>query len=943
MSTKSQPDISTIPIYTIGYGQRSMDEFIALLKQYEIAYLVDVRSEPYSRFKPEFSKFELDAALKAQNIRYLFMGDLLGGRPIGADCYTTGTLNYDSVEKKDFYQTGLTRISKAFEQQQRIVLMCSEGKPEMCHRSKLIGKSLTQNEIPVLHIDEGGELLNQDAAIERLVIERQANGQLDLFNADTIPPEPPPDFGFNGMDDPPPFFDTELPPAPEFEKPEWGKNSPDDALKMLKSVFGYDEFRTPQEAVIQNVLEGKDTLVIMPTGGGKSLCYQLPALLLDGLTLVVSPLISLMQDQVHQLRALGVEADFLNSTLSAIDYRDAVQRVERGASKMLYMAPETLMRPDTLGLLDRVNVQALVIDEAHCISQWGHDFRPEYRKLITLRKRYPHAVCAALTATATPRVQEDIKQSLEMSEENTFIAGFDRPNFYIGVQTKRDVFQQVIDFATKHRDESGIIYCSTRQKVDDLNATLNASGFSALPYHAGLDSEVRQRNQELFIRDDIPLMVATVAFGMGINKPDVRYVLHTDMPQNMEHYYQQIGRAGRDGLPADCLLFYSYGDVGTIKHFIEQGAESEAQGRTDRLDQMVSWAESGVCRRRPLLAYFGEEYTKENCERCDNCLRSEEENEDLTAPAQKFLSSVLRTEQIFGAGYLIKVLRGSQAKDILQRGHERLSTYAIGLEYSADQWKDLAAQFVRAGLLTKDMTYGSLKITDKGSAVLKGEKFFGIVAEDRSATHVRGEALDYNVDLFQTLRTLRKELADAEGLAPYMIFADRSLHEMSIHFPHSVAALRTIHGVGERKCGQYGEQFLHAITTFCTEHEIAENPKAQNQTVRVVRTKKTRMQEVGEAFVSGSTVPELMEFYNVKRGTIITHLCNYTKTNAGSEATMLIDSLRAESQLSPDILETVFAAFNEDGAELLGPIFARFHGKIPYDELHLARALFEAG
>ncbi|MBW2193302.1 MAG: ATP-dependent DNA helicase RecQ, partial [Deltaproteobacteria bacterium] len=433
------------------------------------------------------------------------------------------------------------------------------------------------------------------------------------------------------------------------------------AKNILKTVFGYDGFISLQADVIENVLNKRDTLAIMPTGGGKSLCYQIPAQIFPGLTVVVSPLISLMKDQVQQLVEYGVATALLNSSLSPGEYRRNVERIQQKRAKLLYLAPETLLKPNIIELLSAIDVACLAIDEAHCISEWGHDFRPEYRRLIDVKTRFCDAVCMALTATATERVREDIRRSLGFSASNEFVASFNRENLFIRVVEKERPLIQTVQHLNKFPDQSGIIYCLTRQQVDDLYAALKAEGFSVLPYHAGLNEMQRKRNQERFIRDDVLIMVATIAFGMGINKPNVRFVIHYDLPKNIESYYQEIGRAGRDGLRSECLLLFGYGDIHKIKHFINQKNEKEKRVSGIHLNALLRFAESIDCRRIPLLTYFGEDPPKEKCNMCDNCLAGDTELADLTIEAQKFLSCVKRTRERFGMGHIIDVLRGSQA------------------------------------------------------------------------------------------------------------------------------------------------------------------------------------------------------------------------------------------------------------------------------------------
>ena len=888
----------TIPIYTIGYGKRSGEEMLALLKQHQIAFLIDVRSAPYSRYKPEFSKDNLADALRQHGIRYVFMGNLLGGRPDDPACYTNGRIDYNLVQATPLYQQGISRLYNAFEQQHRVAIMGSEAKPQDCHRALLIGPTLAALGVPLAHIDENGELQSQEAVLARL-------------------------------DKPKPAKKADTP---------LGR-----AAQLLHAIYGYESFRPLQAEIIGNVLAQRDTLVIMPTGGGKSLCYQLPALLFDGMTVVVSPLISLMQDQVDQLRELGLTAVYLNSSLSLDAYYDTLAQVRQGHIKLLYMAPETLLKPDILDTLTQCRIDCLAIDEAHCISAWGHDFRPEYRQLVAVRQRLPTAVCVALTATATPRVRDDIKSSLNFQDENAFIASFNRENLFLEVVDKTDTVSQALEFIAAHPNQSGIIYCATRRQVDALTHALSRRGLSVLPYHAGLDNGTRQLNQMRFVRDDVDIIIATIAFGMGIDKPNVRFILHADLPSDIENYYQQIGRAGRDGLPADCRLLFSYSDIFTVKHFIGQAAEEEQVGRHVRLESLVGWVETTECRRKPLLGYFGETFAEDNCGQCDNCTREEKALSDITVPAQKFLSCVKRTGELFGTNHIINVLRGSQAKSVLERNHHLLSTYNIGTEFSQQQWRHLARQLVQQGLLAQDMNYGSLKLTADGWGVLNGGQVWGTVEEERkTAVSAPRELLAYDAGLYELLRQKRKALADAANVPPYVIFSDRSLAEMATYFPHSPQALGQLYGIGEVKVANYAGIVLPIIADYCRAHGLKEKGK---QDVVVERPKvsgggngrSSRSDEVGEAFADGQTIEQLMEIYSVKRSTIISHLGRYVE--AGNA--LAVERLFAASTLTQEQQEQVWLAFAEHGTVALRPIFEACGEQIPYDELHLLRICYQ--
>jgi len=517
--------------------------------------------------------------------------------------------------------------------------------------------------------------------------------------------------------------------------------------KILKRVFGYDEFRPLQKEIIENILKKNDVLVIMPTGGGKSLCYQLPALIFQGLTIVVSPLISLMKDQVEQLRELGVDAVFLNSSLAHEEYQRNITRIKNGKVKLLYIAPEGLLRPNMMDFISSMRVDCLAIDEAHCISDWGHDFRPEYRALVEVRKRLPDAACVALTATATIQVRTDIRNTLGFDSASEFLGSFNRPNLFIRVVPKVNPVNQLIQLVKKFPDQSGIIYCFTRKQVDGLYDVLSKEGFSARPYHAGLSDNDRRQNHEMFIRDDVRIIVATIAFGMGINKPDVRFVIHYDLPKNIEGYYQEIGRAGRDGLRSDCILMFSYADIHKVKYIIGQKEEREQRIARIHLSSILQFVESDMCRRKPLLDYFGEKYEGINCEMCDNCMDDKKDSVDITIPAQKFLSCVKRTGEIFGAGHIIDVLRGSKSKKIFKFGHQKVSTYGIGNDLTKKQWFQLSRQFIQKGLMLQDMEFGGLKLTPGAYEVFRGnETVSGIFEETDEPPEVRKKAIDLDYD-----------------------------------------------------------------------------------------------------------------------------------------------------------------------------------------------------
>jgi ATP-dependent DNA helicase RecQ len=593
-----------------------------------------------------------------------------------------------------------------------------------------------------------------------------------------------------------------------------------DLLKTLKTTFGYSEFRPLQQKIIQASLDGRDVFALLPTGGGKSLCFQLPALLRAGLTVVVSPLIALMKDQVDQLQAAGVAATFLNSTLDASEARARLRRLHGGEFRLLYAAPERLMLDDWKNNLRSWNVTALAIDEAHCISEWGHDFRPEYRQLAELRSLLPNIPAMALTATATARVRADIVSHLHLSNPALFVASFDRPNLSYHVVSKDQPLRQILDFIAKRRDDSGIIYCATRSSAERLAASLAARGFAAQPYHAGLEGSTRAKNQELFLRDETRIICATIAFGMGINKPNVRWVIHHDLPKNLEGYYQETGRAGRDGLPADCLLLFSAGDAAKQTHFIEEISEAqEQQAARAQLRQMINYAECSTCRRRELLAYFGEKFAASSCAACDNCLEPRA-TYDGTTLAQKFLSCVYRVRQASGFGtglnHIVEVLTGAETDKVRRWNHHKLTTYGIGAELTRPEWAPIGRELLRLGYLVQSGgEFPTLEISATGLEALRSRRIIMLtkpLAQPKSRRPARraGE-IECDEVLFGRLRDLRKRLADERGVPAYVIFGDATLREMARRYPATQNAMRGVFGVGERKLQEFGAVFAAVV------------------------------------------------------------------------------------------------------------------------------------
>lgn len=603
------------------------------------------------------------------------------------------------------------------------------------------------------------------------------------------------------------------------------------AQEILKDIFGYDSFRPLQLEIIKNLLAGKDTLAIMPTGGGKSLCYQIPALIFKGITIVVSPLISLMQDQVSSLKENGVPAEFLNSSLEFSEYLETVKKLKDGEIKIVYVSPEGLASDKMMGIFHECSmpINCITIDEAHCVSEWGHDFRPDYLSISNVRKHFPNAVCLALTATATASVQQDIIKNLQLYRPTVFTASFNRKNIFLEVKPKKNALSQVIECIEKHKDESGIIYCFSRKSVDELTMKLRNEGYSVLNYHAGLSDIQRTKNQNLFIKDKVRIIVATVAFGMGINKPNVRFVIHYDMAKSLEEYYQEIGRAGRDGLESHALLLYSPGDIHKIRFFFNEAADPEKSERL--LQGMINYAKARTCRRRALLSYFGENFSGADTsadECCDICAAGPVNLTDVTIPSQKLMSCIFRLKQHYGAAYVIDVLLGSKQKRIMENNHNELSTWGIGKELEKSDWFELTDLLIETGYILKVGEYNVLAVSKMGALALTNRtqiklpvqlNFKNIINAPKQkpsfVLHKKNEFLknlsEKDTELYNAIKQWRNSTAEKENIAPYMIFGDKTIEELVEKKPASEKELLSVFGIGTVKAEKIGAPVLRII------------------------------------------------------------------------------------------------------------------------------------
>jgi ATP-dependent DNA helicase RecQ len=653
-------------------------------------------------------------------------------------------------------------------------------------------------------------------------------------------------------------------------------------LQALQKYYGYNEFRNQQEAIIQHVLNKGDAMVLMPTGGGKSLCYQLPAVLLDGLTIVISPLIALMKDQVDALNVTGIPAAYLNSTQNSAEQQDIISRLKNNEIKLLYLAPERLFKSESrlTGFLKSLRVSLIAIDEAHCISHWGHDFRPEYLMLAGLKTAFPNIPVIALTATADQLTRKDILEKLALQQPAQFVSSFNRANISYTVSPKKNSFNQLLTFLDSRSEESGIIYCLSRQSTEELADQLKKEGFLAEAYHAGLNHETKARNQEAFLRDEVRIMVATIAFGMGINKSNVRYVVHMDMPKNIEGYYQETGRAGRDGLPSATLLLFSAGDAFKLQNFARiEDNPGQSRIMLKKLDDMVKYCQLQSCRRKYLLNYFNESFP-ESCGSCDVCL-SDYQKFDGTLIAQKALSAVARLKERFGSGYVIDMLRGS-GNEKMRSEHKLLKTYGAGAGISKADWQRYLRELVALGYLqVSGDQYPVLQLTGKSNAVLKGQQSVELTLSQATGEQQQPESLPHEPALLQQLKEIRTAAANRENVPAYIILSDATLLELATYLPQSMDELKHISGFGEIKLGRYGQAFLNAIVGYCNEaglvSRINKKPGKRERKPKAPAANHTRTESFN-LYKTGKSIAEIAALRQLSPQTIEGHLCYFIQT-----------------------------------------------------------------
>lgn len=697
-------------------------------------------------------------------------------------------------------------------------------------------------------------------------------------------------------------------------------------LQVLKEKFGYNSFRLEQEAIIQSVLQKRDTFALMPTGGGKSLCYQIPALMFDGLTVVISPLIALMKDQVDALRVNGIPAAFLNSTQSYQEQNEIVNKVKSKELKLLYLAPES----NFIRQLSSFNISLIAIDEAHCISHWGHDFRPEYLTLAHLKRSFSNVPFIALTATADKLTRKDILEKLELSNPAVFVSSFNRANIRYTVEGKRNSTEKLFEFLEKRKDESGIVYCLSRASTERLAEDLSEEGFQALPYHAGLDKEVRAKHQELFLRDEIKIIVATVAFGMGIDKSNVRYVVHMDLPKNIESYYQETGRGGRDGLDSEALLFYSYADVTRMKRFVEvEGNAEQTEIYLKKLNQMAEYGDLITCRRKYLLNYFDEAATS-YCGNCDVCLTRVDQI-DGTVQAQKVLSAVVRLQERFGAGYVIDFLRGSHSAK-MQEEHKQLKTFGIGADVSKEVWGDIIRDLLAQEYLVKsEGMYPVLHLTPKSAAVLKGIEKVMITKTKEKIETISSAEVNYEKDLFIQLKEVRRKIANDENVPAYIVLSDATLMELATYLPHNKEEFLKISGFGEVKIEKYGKQFWEVVADYCHARNLKSRThlKASKRVRKESREMDTDTKKKSlELFQMGDSVERIAELRNLSVSTIESHLAFYVQ-----QGTLSIDEVMDKAKI-----KNIQSVIEQTDGKALSPIKELLGDGYSYGEIRMTMA-----
>jgi len=708
-------------------------------------------------------------------------------------------------------------------------------------------------------------------------------------------------------------------------------------LPLLKQYFGFETFRPLQEEIIRDALAGKDVFALLPTGGGKSLCFQLPALARAGLTVVISPLIALMKDQVDSMKAAGVAATCLNSSLTPDESRARLRGLHNGEFKMLYVAPERLVLSGFLSDLQRWSVNLIAVDEAHCVSEWGHDFRPEYRQLAQLRGLFPNVPMMALTATATERVRVDIVEQLHLNEPAIYVASFNRPNLNYRVLPKAGPYDQTLEYVRSRRNESGIIYCQSRKSAESVAERLNEDGVKAAPYHAGMQPNDRGLNQEQFLRDEVKVICATIAFGMGINKPNVRFVIHYDLPKNVEGYYQETGRAGRDGLPSECLLLFSAGDVVKLNMFLDEKPEAEKQIAREQLQRMVHYSESAECRRASLLEYFGEIFPHENCGACDNCLYPRE-TYDGTVAAQKFLSCIYRIRErggfAVGLNHVVEVLTGADTEKVRSWGHTQISTYGIGKEHGRQEWGAIGRELVRLGFVKQDAArFNVLETTAEGRAWLKERKPITLTKPMQVAPAKVSHAGEITCDeaLFEKLRVLRKRLADERSVPPYIIFSDVALRQMARIYPVSEGEFVRISGVGERKLAEFGQSFMGEVARYLETYP-RQIFAAESFTAPAAAAKPRlgdTARETLKMFKGGLSVEAIAARRNLVTSTIYSHLATAIETG---------ENLDLAQFFSAADLTTISAAFAKCGFGNLTGVHQMLGAKHDFGALRVYRA-----